>query len=947
MNLPKRLKNKLEEEPLLDGIVKTALSQFGKILTDNKLYFFEEYTEHGTAHIEGVIFSSDNLIKDDTFQNILKQKDIAFYILSVILHDLGMHLRPEGFSALLNGSFDKIRNEKLDHLTWNNLWEEYLNEAKRFNEKQLLAIFGDATYVVTIPPVDRPAELTGHHRQLIGEFIRRNHPRLAHEVALAGFPGETILPFAAGLTEQERNLIGLIARSHGTDLRFCADYLEEVFGKHVRRVPLNVHAIYLMVLLRIADYIQIDRDRTSEILIRLKTFSSPISEMEHNAHLAITVIDNEYQDDPERIYVTTAPKDSRMYFKLRNLFAGIQGELDRSWAVLGELYGDRPNKPEIRFRRIDSNLAEPQLFDSLDFIPEQLSFKANEELIKLLIAPLYGDDPTFGVRELLQNAVDACRERKVLENNFDYQGVIDISIERTDGQIWFTITDNGTGMDTDIIKKYFLTAGASFRKSMNWQKAFVSDSRHTKVNRSGRFGIGVLAAFLLGEEIEVSTRKFDTTAGFRFTTDINTAQIELKKDNSLVAGTQIRVKLNLDTYHKLDPSQKKSGSVSWLSWYTLAEPKIIYNYNNSRYGVEHPNPGLENPLPVDWNAIEAKGYTKLLWTYSNNSNPARFICNGLVIPADPLSAGLKMSAMNNLPKISVFDNDAILPLNLSRNAFTGKLDFKEVLEKDVYCDFLAYVLATPIRSTFSDNEFSLMKQSLRYPGLTQKFTYDSYAFGPIAYTRLGYPAMLKQPLLGKEGFMLDYNYFIKKKRSINGLFIHTKGNNLLNMKLNIKDYFIKFAASKLSVIDDYKTVLQPMKESQDSVGYALMLKKEIYDYLFDPKIKRLNNGVKKRSKIFFEEYGWIGVNLGLGKQSVLNKTFLEENVDSINLIREFEIKSGAVGNKVFNEILERYIGDDVVIPYDVEERKKKYPLAFEELKQHMKKYLHADLPTLH
>jgi HSP90 family molecular chaperone len=36
-------------------------------------------------------------------------------------------------------------------------------------------------------------------------------------------------------------------------------------------------------------------------------------------------------------------------------------------------------------------------------------------LLKLLVGPLYSDDPGIGLRELLQNAIDAVRELKELQ----------------------------------------------------------------------------------------------------------------------------------------------------------------------------------------------------------------------------------------------------------------------------------------------------------------------------------------------------------------------------------------------------------------------------------------------------------------------------------------------------------------------------------------------------
>src|SRR6202451_1072876 len=100
-----------------------------------------------------------------------------------------------------------------------------------------------------------------------------------------------------------------------------------------------------------------------------------------------------------------------------------------------------------------------------------------------------------------------------------------------------TVSDRGTGMTEEIIVNYFLKAGGSFRRSLAWKKEFESEegtSRgHSKsrVLRSGRFGVGVLAAFLIGDELEVSTRHLNDAAdnGLTFTATIDTETIELMR----------------------------------------------------------------------------------------------------------------------------------------------------------------------------------------------------------------------------------------------------------------------------------------------------------------------------------------------------------------------------------------------------------------------------------
>ena len=552
INLPNRFELKLKQNQGLDGIVKTTLDSFGEILKDNKLYFFGDYTDHGITHIENVIASSDNLITDETFNDILSDKDVGYYTLAVILHDIGMHLNLDGFICLIEGGYNDIRITDLDNLTWKDLWEEYLNEAKKFSGKQLKGIFGNQDAVIELPPFDNPGKINENHKKLIGEFLRRNHARLAHEIAIKGFPGNPkLLEFAKGLDIKDRRLVGLIARSHNMGLRKCLDYIEQFYGKSIRRTPNGIHATYLMVLLRIADYVQIDSSRTSKTLLKLKTFSSPISEIEHGAHLAVDGVDLKYQDDPERVFVSASPKDSSMYLKLRQLIKAIQYEFDISWAVLGELYGGVKERPEIKYRRITSNLEENSFTSSQEYVTDNFSFKANDEIVKLLIAPLYGDDLKYGVRELLQNSVDACKERERIakvSTEVDFMPVIDMHVTKEGDSHFFSITDNGIGMDVDVIKNYFFNAGASYRTSLQWQKKFVDNTGKSTVRRSGRFGVGVLAAFLIGDKISVETKKEGASTGYKFIADLNSDQINVLKDETIKEGTNWKFRANNTTH---------------------------------------------------------------------------------------------------------------------------------------------------------------------------------------------------------------------------------------------------------------------------------------------------------------------------------------------------------------------------------------------------------------
>lgn len=127
------------------------------------------------------------------------------------------------------------------------------------------------------------------------------------------------------------------------------------------------------------------------------------------------------------------------------------------------------------------------VFDKKDitnkFIQGEVKFTASFEIIQKLIGPLYLNRESYGIREMIQNSVDACNKKD------KYNGKVDIKyIEDNNPQI--IIKDNGIGMNEEIIINNFLTIGESSKK---------------EENSIGKFGIGILAAFLLADEMKFKT----------------------------------------------------------------------------------------------------------------------------------------------------------------------------------------------------------------------------------------------------------------------------------------------------------------------------------------------------------------------------------------------------------------------------------------------------------
>ncbi len=554
---PKFFEKLLRRDYKLRAGVDSLAAEFDGWLNSSRLPFFTDYTDHGIDHLNCVLATSDYLITDSA-RDEFTPSDAAVLIAATLLHDSALHLSEAGFYQLVRGRASTWNVSDFGDRPWPILWDEFLFSAKHWDDIRLRQVIGETAGGEVRARIEDPflkyENLSDTDRKLIGEFIRQHHPRMAHEFALYGVPGKLMTNLQTTLAQDLRDIAGLVARSHGLPARACLEYLK---GRYHRREYDGVHAVFLMTVLRVSDYLQIQPARAPAVVFRYRHIPSKLSELEWKAHNAITNI-TQTHDDPESIEIQANPTDVHTYLRLKRWLAGIQEELDASWAVLGETYGSHPKLSQLGLilRRVRSNLDQVEAFSArVSYVPQQIELTvARPDLLKLLVGPLYDNIPSIGIRELLQNAIDAVRERQVLQKKYpellnapliqqDHEVEIWVTSPAEDGNTWITISDRGVGMTVETIRDCFLTAGASFRNSDAWKREFETDAAHSRVLRSGRFGVGVLAGFLLGPKMEVSTRFIRSKSGIRFSTTLDPNAIALEHDSKILVGTVMRIQI--------------------------------------------------------------------------------------------------------------------------------------------------------------------------------------------------------------------------------------------------------------------------------------------------------------------------------------------------------------------------------------------------------------------
>ncbi|MDE5757038.1 MAG: ATP-binding protein, partial [Allobaculum sp.] len=428
-----------------------------------------------------------------------------------------------------------------NYFTWGELWNKYIKKLKHASGNELYEIFGNNEHIFNISS-----------RQLCAAFIRTYHHQLAYQIAVYGFLGKDLHDPLFGISEEYSNLVGILAKSHGIALR-DSNLEKEIkcFG-YDNNLPLNVPIYYLMSVLRLADLLDADENRAPKILSDMNEFSSPRSEQEWILNQLIKGRQwPEQTGKPDTLKMIAYPKNSKHFLELKSWFDYWQKELDLCWAVIGETHND---KYKLSIRRITSNIFNT----SFDFVTNPIELKVNPDIVKLLVAPLYGDHPSYGVRELLQNAIDACNERTEIDGTI---GEIVIEVDEKTGI--FKISDNGCGMTEEIIANYYLTAGASYRYNRQWTEKFLDSECNPKIIRSGRFGIGALATFLIGNKAKVTTRHISDKKGYCFEYTIEPKFLNIDKIEKTNPGTTIEIVMNQKAMNQFT----KGYWHSWIGWY--------------------------------------------------------------------------------------------------------------------------------------------------------------------------------------------------------------------------------------------------------------------------------------------------------------------------------------------------------------------------------------------
>ncbi|MFE2557458.1 caspase family protein [Streptomyces sp. NPDC059352] len=211
---------------------------------------------------------------------------------------------------------------------------------------------------------------------------------------------------------------------------------------------------------------------------------------------------------------------------------------------------------------------------------------AEDEIRPLLMGTqLYGDR-MLAVRELYQNALDACRHRKQRAAYGTRRGLFDGPepepgihfLQAYDGdRPYIECRDEGSGMSRSKLTSMFARAGRRYAQDpdhvqelRNWRRAGMDP-----IPFNSRFGIGVFSYFMLADEVTVHTGAIDqhgnpsrSTAPLRATVQSGSGLLQIRETESgpLHGGTVVRLYLSPEEDEEDRPSVVKTlRRLLWVS----------------------------------------------------------------------------------------------------------------------------------------------------------------------------------------------------------------------------------------------------------------------------------------------------------------------------------------------------------------------------------------------
>ena len=246
---------------------------------------------------------------------------------------------------------------------------------------------------------------------------------------------------------------------------------------------------------------------------------------------------------------------------------------------------DFPEVYKIRFPQyVDKSRIEAKtnIYGKPVYNFHDIKFKIDDQQIFNLLMGhnLYGNTE-IALRELVQNALDACNVRSIFTSNWEenYSQEIVISFIDEDSKSYLIVEDNGIGMDIDIFENYFAVIGKSYYSSQEFYSLLAE--KQSQFIPISKFGIGFLSCFMISNNITIETKKlkgqYDSSSSLFVRIGSYERIFRFESSDKKSPGTIIKLELldnnpwkNLDgesVFQTISKQFKSTKAKIKLNWY--------------------------------------------------------------------------------------------------------------------------------------------------------------------------------------------------------------------------------------------------------------------------------------------------------------------------------------------------------------------------------------------
>lgn len=458
----------------LDQVISAFLARYTEL--------FPNYTDHSVQHSYRVMEHMFDIINTPESMEVF---DLVLCGYSALLHDVGMVVTSEEISEMLSG------------------------KSKPDNESDIARLVVGLT--------------TDEQKSILRQVVRNAHgQRVAYILDKLNRNSNIDQYFNLG-NINFRDIVTRICSSH----QMSCEAMVELIGYENKTIGIyNYNDCYIALLLRLADALDFSPDRAPKIIYEnFDIANDPESYYHWVKNSGITnetkvFLSNSYcplvnsngrcvkKDKVIRFipqkYNDYSDIDEDTYLNIQSevfqYIEWVEKELSESIQVSKNIVKENQNHNDHYLISINTNV-EYQL--DKKYTPNFRVKMNYEKIVNLLLGTeLYGEK-RVGLRELIQNSIDACKFRIAKKGDAGYLPIIEIELDYEKKRV--VIRDNGIGMTEETLKSCFLGIGHSIYNTSSYVLG------KTKFDHIGIHGIGFFAAFMLSKSVKIRTRYIDSS----------------------------------------------------------------------------------------------------------------------------------------------------------------------------------------------------------------------------------------------------------------------------------------------------------------------------------------------------------------------------------------------------------------------------------------------------